>query len=82
MKKVASYFLIALLGGGSALTFNHFFSQPEKVIITEKNDASNPNAHFVNYAPEGSVDFTKAAELSLNASSHQNKYNRKLLRPV
>lgn len=70
MKKVASYFLIALLGGGSALTFNHFFSQPEKVIITEKNDESNPNAHFVNYTPEGSIDFTKAAELSLNAVVH------------
>ncbi len=70
MKKIASVFLIASIGGITALGFNHF--------LVDKNQTASqltyqPPAKFVNMpgaAPETNVDFTTAADLSVHAVVH------------
>jgi serine protease Do len=70
MKKLANAFFVALLGGVSALTLNHYFNKS----TTQNSTASSqinyrPPAQFVNYngtTPENNVDFTSAAELSVH----------------
>ncbi|TAL62681.1 MAG: PDZ domain-containing protein, partial [Bacteroidetes bacterium] len=71
MKRIASIFIIALLGGTIALTMNHF------MVKNEKPDANIQMAHypvqFAKYSgmtPESSVDFIKASEISLPAVVH------------
>src|SRR5687767_6821081 len=68
MKKIASVFAIASIGGITALGLDHFF---------EKNPANNNSqisyqspVKYVNmpsFKPEGAIDFTAAAESTVHA---------------
>ncbi len=71
MKKIASVFLIASIGGLTALGLNHF--------LVDKNSHQTsqltyqPPVKFVNMpgsAPENNVDFTTAADMSVHAVVH------------
>lgn len=74
MKKAASIFLTAVLGGVTALSFNYYFNS--KPISVESNN-STPVLHqqtqSVNFiptksaVPENAVDFTVAAEQSVHS---------------
>lgn len=71
MKRIASIFIVALLGGATALTVDHFMGRNE----TRKQaiQPSNYPVKFVNYpamTPESSMDFIKASEISLPAVVH------------
>ncbi|MGY6647181.1 trypsin-like peptidase domain-containing protein [Wenyingzhuangia sp. IMCC45574] len=74
MKQSIKLFAVALLGGFiSLITYNRFFQKETKVIERVKEQqlpvfTSNPNGSIV--AAENLTDFTKAAELTLNAVVH------------
>lgn len=74
MKKILSIFLIAGIGGMTALSIDHFFenknstsslgmyaSQPAKFVNSKTNSAASP---------ENSINFTQAAEMSVHAVVH------------
>lgn len=72
MKRIASIFVVALLGGVSALTVNHLMADTER---SEKAAVQPPNypvkfAGFNGMTPESSSDFIKASEISLPAVVH------------
>lgn len=71
MKRVINIFVVALIGGVTALSLNHFISNRnlEQTSITPPNYA----AKFVNFTglpAESSIDFVKASEISLPAVVH------------
>ena len=71
MKKVASVFIIAVIGGVAALSFNHFIEN--KSAGQTSQIGYQPPVKYVNLptgAPETAVDFTSAAELSVHAVVH------------
>ncbi|MES2593327.1 MAG: trypsin-like peptidase domain-containing protein [Bacteroidota bacterium] len=67
MKKIASVFLIASIGGISALGLNYLIQDP----VSEKTSqiAYQPPVKYVRLpgAPENTVDFTTAAEMSIHS---------------
>ena len=72
MKESVKSFAIALLGGVLAVGAYEYFKPAPKAYVIENASAKNP-VHFASYAgpaPAGSVDFTQAAEMSLNAVVH------------
>lgn len=85
MKKVVGAFLIASIGGITALSLNHYLFQNP---VTNNNSqvVYQPPAKYVNLTksvPESTVDFTVAAEMSVHAvvnikttysSQTQNQY--------
>ena len=71
MKKVASVFLIAILGGVASLSLRHFIEDKNQVQTSQLN--YQPPVKFVNYptgGPESGVDFVNAAEQSVHAVVH------------
>lgn len=89
MKKIASAFLIATIGGISALGFNHFIQNSGK--NSNSQIAYQSPAKYVNMpgtTPENTVDFTVAAEMSIHSVvnvkttySPQNNQNQYLYDP-
>ncbi|MFH1004807.1 MAG: Do family serine endopeptidase [Bacteroidota bacterium] len=85
MKKVIQFFLIAVLGGVTALSLYHLFVK-EKTNTAGIQLPNNYPVKFVNMpgtTPETMTDFTKAAEISLPAVVHvktesmvQNPYSQ------
>lgn len=72
MKRTVSIFFVALLGGASALTVNHFLADKKAVVQAEIQPAATP-VKFASYhgmTPESSIDFIKASEMSLPAVVH------------
>ena len=72
MKKLASVFLIASIGGISALGLNHLMGG-DKNSNQISQYANQPAAKYVSLpssAPETNVDFTTAADLSVHAVVH------------
>ncbi|MFY9307468.1 MAG: Do family serine endopeptidase [Bacteroidia bacterium] len=68
MKKVVGAFLIASIGGITALGLNHLIQDP--VANTSSQVAYQPPVKYVNLSksvPESAVDFTVAAEMSVHA---------------
>lgn len=78
MKKIASLFLAAFLGGFASITaFDYYKDTQEQSISANITDGDNAitstDAHFAKFAalaPESRVDFTTAAELSVHAVVH------------
>lgn len=71
MKKIATTFLIAGLGGMTAIGINHFLEKPGTTVqVVEKSEP----AKFINYgsatAPEAAIDFTTAADMSIHSVVH------------
>ena len=68
MKKIASTFLIASIGGVTALGLYHLFQSPAKVNMSQ---IINPTpVKYVNMpgaTPENAIDFTVAAEMSVHS---------------
>lgn len=74
MKKFLQAFFIAVLGGASALTLNHYF-QPQAPVVAANNDIRNPYpVKLANYngvpSGTGQVDFRDAAEQTVHAVVH------------
>lgn len=68
MKKVVGAFLIASIGGITALGLNHLIHDP--VATTNSQVVYQPPVKYVNLSkvvPESAVDFTVAAEMSVHA---------------
>jgi serine protease Do len=68
MKKLIGMFVIAAIGGVTALTLNHYFIEKE-VAQTSSNLNYQPPVKYVNLsktAPESTLDFTTAAEMSVH----------------
>ena len=71
MKKVASVFIIALIGGVAALSLNHFIEN--KTTVQAVQLSYQPSVKYVNLhpgTPENNCDFTTAAEMSVQAVVH------------
>ncbi len=71
MKKIASVFVVAAIGGISALGLNHFFA--DRTSLKSSQLVYQPPARFVNMpgaSPEVGIDFTSAAEMSVHAVVH------------
>ena len=67
MKKVFQVFAIALIGGASSLSINHFFNKPSDALAS----ATTSPVHYTNLAASaGPVDFRDAAEQSVPAVVH------------
>lgn len=72
MKKIASLFAVAIIGGVTALGFNHLL-EDKKSSQTSSQMAYHAPVKFVNMpgaSPEGSLDFTMAADMSVPAVVH------------
>lgn len=72
MKRIASIFAVALLGGATALTVNHFMVEkptPVQAVIQQQAIPARL-ASFNGMTPESSIDFIKASEMSLPAVVH------------
>src|SRR5688572_18223524 len=73
MKKLASNIFVACFGGFAALTASHFVYQNDKA---EMDQVRNPDAiyrltsHSSNAMSSNAVDFTMAAEKSVNSVVH------------
>ena len=68
MKKYASYFTIAILGGIAALSLHQFFITPAAVLDSQM--AYHAPIKIINTSgamPENTIDFTIAAELSVHS---------------
>ncbi len=85
MKKIAGAFLIATIGGISALGLNHLFQIPATINNSDSNyPAPVKYVNMPGTAPENTVDFTVAAEMSVHSvvnvkttypsQSNQNQY--------
>ena len=72
MKKIASIFTIAILGGISALGLNHFLNNENNKKITQTVYQAAPirYVNLPNTSPESSIDFTSAAESSIHTVVH------------
>jgi serine protease Do len=74
MKRLASIFMIALLGGATALTVDHYMmgNKNQTFQAQASTTASAPVrfASFNGMTPESSIDFIKASEISLPAVVH------------
>jgi len=73
MKKIASVFLIAAIGGITSLGLNHFLVEKNQNQIQTSQLAYQPPAKLVNMpgsVPENNVDFTTAADMSVHAVVH------------
>src|SRR3990172_10613303 len=75
MKKTLSVLLIACLGGFVSLGVYRLFEKNNPVIIQERTGSDKPGtfgASFVNLrsSPETQIDFTSAAEKTVNAVVH------------
>lgn len=75
MKKIAGYFLIAVSGGMISLGAYKYMDNSEEqqaMLIQQLHEAQQNNNHQVNYAvpAEAAVDFTTAAERTVNAVVH------------
>lgn len=73
MKNILAAFLIAGLGGATAIGLDRFVNDDAKII--EANDLRNPNpVQYVNMPggarPEAGIDFTAAASTTVNAVVH------------
>lgn len=71
MKKLASVFVIAIIGGIAALSLNHFLENKNNLQTSQIT--YQPPVKYVNLpgsTPETAVDFTTAAELSVHAVVH------------
>ncbi len=72
MKESVKSFAIALLGGAIAVGAYDNLKPAPKAYVIETSTAKNP-VRFASYAgplPAGSIDFTAAAEMSLNSVVH------------
>ncbi len=85
MKKIASVFLIASIGGLTALGLNHLLE--DKIAVQMSQISYQPPAKYVNMpsvGPESTIDFTVAADMSVHSvvnvkttypmESNQNQY--------
>jgi len=75
MKKIGSSLLIALFAGAITLgAYKMFFEKPNYAVITDENSASIINTSLLPSSAKGSgineVDFTTAAETTVNAVVH------------
>src|ERR1035438_807426 len=71
MKRVASIFFIALIGGATALTIDHYLgNNPNTIQANAPNNYPVKFASFNGMVPEASADFIKASEISLPAVVH------------
>lgn len=73
MKKISSLFLIALLSGGITLGAYKLFIEKEKTIVTDKTETPFVTASLNTAATNaaiGEIDFTIAAEKTVNAVVH------------
>ncbi len=75
MKKIGSSLLIALFAGAITLgAYKLFFEEPNYAIITDDNASSIINTSLTPSSAKGSgiheVDFTSAAETTVNAVVH------------
>ncbi len=71
MKRFVSIFIVALLGGATALTVNHFMA--DRHVQVQSIQPPNYPVKFASYSgmtPESSIDFIKASEVSLPAVVH------------
>lgn len=71
MKRIATIFATALIGGTAALTVDHFVVRNENQ--TQASIPYNYPVKFANFnamAPESTIDFIKASEISLPAVVH------------
>ncbi len=67
MKKIASAFFIAIIGGITALGFNHLIQKP---VSNNSQLTYQPPVKYVNMTaamPENAMDFTAAAEMSVHS---------------
>lgn len=68
MKKLIGMFVVAAIGGVTALTLNHYFIE-KKVAQAPSNTSYQVPTKYVNLsktAPENTLDFTTAAEMSVH----------------
>jgi serine protease Do len=88
MKKFASGFFVAFLGGIAALSANYYFvskNNSGKEILVQQ--AKSPAIHYTNYSGTANAlnnDFTMAAEKSVNAVVHiktQSEHNNLVYDP-
>jgi len=74
MKRIATIFVTALIGGTVALTVDHFVVRNEShTLAGQENIPNNYPVKFANFngmTPESSFDFIKASEISLPAVVH------------
>ena len=68
MKKIVSTFLIAGIGGITSLGLYHLFQSPVKDNFSQiTNQAPVKYVNMPSLAPETSIDFTVAAEMSVHS---------------
>ncbi|MDT7830658.1 trypsin-like peptidase domain-containing protein [Pricia sp. S334] len=75
MKRIASTLLVAVFAGAITLgAYKLFFENTNYAVVTEANDASVFDTSFIPTSPKGAgindVDFTRAAESTVNAVVH------------
>lgn len=73
MKKIINTFLIAGIGGISALGVNYVFNNKTNYTSSIQQNQAPANVKLVNYTnttPEGSVNFVNAAEMTLHGVVH------------
>lgn len=71
MKKVIYTVLVAMIGGFTAIGINNFFKKESSSALFLTNQQTPPVRFTSNYAGAlGSVDFTQAAEATVNAVVH------------
>lgn len=72
MKESVKSFAIALLGGAIAVGAYEYFKPAPKAYVIENSSPKNPVrfASFGGVVPEGTTNFTHAAEMSLNSVVH------------
>lgn len=90
MKRVIQLFIVAMIGGLASIgTYKYFEKEPANQVVQEIDQLrENQNNYFANLPlakPEKGIDFTRAAEMSVNAVVHvktQFNFDQRQMHPL